>query len=1004
MKKNRQFYFRLLILVSLLIPHILGGSSITALEKRTAEEEQQAAFLLENQLIQQENGKLYTTVPSNYVHSSIHERFGTKRIDTRDDQIIQVDPNAHIANIDIYLSNGGREYGWYGKRVNGEIALCIEQGAALSIGNNGGYTVSYQNTEQLKKISLITYYGIIVTGHTLQKELMTQLLAWEQQGIYPTSISGVFTMTDYQTFKTSVMTNVNKFFVKPSFDRQIVELKVGESKTILDTTGAFSNYESTPSAIAPGLRVNKQGNQLTVTATKEANRSGNIDFNYAIAGSYRGVPMIYQHPYTQNMMVGRINDLTKTSLTVNVTKNGNARVRKVDETTKQPLAGAVFRFTTSDGQVQEITSNTDGYATWNELLVDTKVTIQEIKAPDGYILDTIPHTITIKANETTTITKDNREQLANLRLIKEDQETGNIPQGAAQLVGAVYELTNSQGESVGQVTMKETDGIVQGQIKELKLGTYMLQEIEAPKGYTLDPTKYTVHLTYAGQNETVAIHSKTVKNRVIKGNIEGYKFGSRPLIPSTVLENLHQFLTENPEIKPPLAGVELTATSQTTGKKYMESTQENGYFKFEDLPYDRYIVEETKGIDGYLLIEPFEVVITEDGYTHFFFLEDKIIESRLHIIKVDEDTGEAIPYAGAQFKIFDTWADDGKGAFVSMQKPNDTESTTVFETNIKGEVLTTESLPWGNERYELHEIKAPEGYLPLESPIIFSVTENETNPLIRLEVSNRLARQHIRLIKRDRLNELPLKNVLFELYKIEQDGETKEIFIGEYFTDKDGEIEVESLPYGKYKFIESEPLEGYLPLEMALDFSITVEKDGEWIVLEAYNEREKLGITSLFTDTNGRKEIDPTVTNRLKDKIWIKGKGIEIGHKYTVVTQYKNTKNAQIVSENVSTYMAQSKEDSFEVLLELKANTLKDGEQLTATHIFYYEEEKKNETAREDDLTNKEQTIQMKKVEEQNKQITLPKTGDTGTLMATIIGIGLVALASSRICDKRKEK
>lgn len=719
MKKNRQFCFRLLILISLLIPSILGSSSIIALEKMTDEKEQQTTFLLENQLMQQENGKLYTTVPSNYIHSSIHDKFG--RIDTRDNQIIHVDPNAHIANIDIYLSNGGREYGWYGKRVNGEIALCIEQGAALSIGNNGGYTVSPQNTEQLKKISLITYYGIIVTGHTLQKELMTQILAWEQQGIYPTSISGVFTMADYQTFKASVMTNVNKFFVKPSFDRQIVELKVGESKTILDTTGSFSNYESSPSAIAPGLMVNKQGNQLTVTATKEANKSGNIDFHYAIASSYRGIPLIYQHPYTQNMMVGRINDLTKTSLTVNVMKNGNARVRKVDETTKQPLAGAVFRFATSTGQVQEIMTNADGYATWNELLVDTKVTIQEIKAPDGYILDTTPHTMTIKANETTTIIKDNQEQLANLRVIKEDEETGNTPQGAAQLIGAVYELTNGQGETVGQITMEETEGIVQGQIKALKLGTYTLQEIEAPKGYTLDPTKYTVHLTYAGQNETVAIHSKTVKNRVIKGHIEGYKFGSRPLIPRTVLENLHQLLTEDRGIKPPLAGVELTATSQTTGKKYVETTQENGYFKFEALPYDRYIVEETKGVDGYLLIEPFEVVVTEDGYTHFFFLEDKIIESRLHIIKVDEDTGEAIPYAGAQFKIFDTWADDGKGAFVSMQKPNDTESTTIFETNIKGEVLTTDSLPWGNERYELHEIKAPEGYLPLETPS-FSVS------------------------------------------------------------------------------------------------------------------------------------------------------------------------------------------------------------------------------------------------------------------------------------------
>lgn len=51
MKKNRQFCFRLLILISLLIPSILGSSSIIALEKMTDEKEQQTTFLLENQLM-----------------------------------------------------------------------------------------------------------------------------------------------------------------------------------------------------------------------------------------------------------------------------------------------------------------------------------------------------------------------------------------------------------------------------------------------------------------------------------------------------------------------------------------------------------------------------------------------------------------------------------------------------------------------------------------------------------------------------------------------------------------------------------------------------------------------------------------------------------------------------------------------------------------------------------------------------------------------------------------
>ena len=708
-------------------------------------------------------------------------------------------------------------------------------------------------------------------------------------------------------------------------------------------------------------------------------------------------------------MIGRISDNRQLSLTINVSKNGNARVRKVDESTKQPLAGAVFRFTTSDGQTKEITSGSDGYATWNDLLVDTKITIQEIKAPNGYVLSSTPQTITIKANETTTITKDNKEQLANLKIIKEDEETGNTPQGAAQLVGAIYELTDKNGQSVGKLTMKDTNGVAQAEIKDLKLGTYYLQEIEPPEGYQLNPTTYTVELTYAGQNETVALHSQTVTDRVIKGNIEGYKFGSRPLIPQTVFEMFELFSTDNKDMKPPLEGVELTATSHTTGKKYVQVTGKNGYFKFENLPYDTYTIEETQGMDGYLLIEPFEVTITEEGYTHFFLLEDKIIESRLHIVKIDEETGENIPYARAQFKIFDTWANEGEGAFVSMVRPNDTESTDVFETNEKGEIVTTESLAWGVERYELHEVKAPEGYVPLEEPIIFSVTE-DAGALIRLEVPNRLARQTIQLIKRDRLNEQPLANVPFNLYKLETDeaGESSQNLVDEYLTDEAGEITIEGLPYGKYQLVEENPLEGYLPLEEPLEFSVTVEKDGELIVLEAYNEREQLQLTSLFSHVNGEKTLDPTIDNRLKDVVWVKGEALEIGHTYTVFTQYKNTKTGKVVSEDTSTYTAKSKEDEFEVSLDLKADTLKDGEQLTATHVLYYEEAQENEVGREDDLTNKDQTVAFKKEviiqkQESTKQVVLPKTGDKDSINRVLLGLSLFVVASSCLYIRKKK-
>lgn len=959
-------------------------------------------FLQKNNLIRGVDGKLYTTTPSTYVNESIYDILSGDRLTKAANQVVYVDPTTNVANIDIHLSNGSREYGWYGKRVNGQIALCIEQGVAVNVGSNGGYTAVLQNTALMERISLIKYYGIILPGHTLQREIMTQILAYEQQGIYPTSISGIFSMADYQAFKSNVMANVNKFYTKPSFDGQTITLKVGESVTLTDTTGAFSNYESTPLAPVNGLNMNKQGNSVTITATKDANITNSIVFEYSVSSTYKGAPLIFQHPYTQNVMLGRINDPARTRFNINVLKNGNARIRKVDETTKQPLGGAVFRFTTSDNQTREITTGSDGYATWNDLLVDTRITIQEIKAPNGYILNSTPQTITIRANETTTVTMDNKEQLANLTIIKEDEETGSTPQGAASLFGAVYELTDSSGKSIGKLTMEDVNGVAQAELKGLKLGTYYLQEIEPPKGYNLDPTQYTVQLTYAGQNETVAIHSRTVTDRVIKGHVEGYKFGSRPLIPQTITEILNQISNKSQDIKPPLEGVELTATSHTTGQEYVQVTGENGYFKFENLPYDTYTIEETKGVDGYLLIEPFDVTITEEGYTHFFLLEDKIIESRLHIVKVDEETGENIPYAGAQFKIFDTWANHGEGDFVSMQRPNDTESTDIFETNEKGEIVTTESLAWGIDRYELHEIKAPEGYVPLEEPLVFSVTEEDAGALIRLEVPNRLARQNIQLIKRDRLNEHPLANVPFNLFKLETNeaGESTEVLIDEYLTDEVGEIHIEELPYGEYKFVEGEPLEGYLPLEESIDFSVTVEKDGELIVLEAFNEREQLELMSLFTDMDGKKELDPTVDHRLKDTVWVKGAAIEIGHTYTVFTQYKNTKTGEVVSEATSTYTAKSKEDEFDVFLDLSADTLKDGDQLTATHVLYYEENQLNEVAREDDLTNKDQTISFKtpeqpketKPETPKKQTTLPKTGSVHTILGVVLGGLLVTL------------
>lgn len=633
-------------------------------------------------------------------------------------------------------------------QIDGEDVFCIQEGVFTEAGINYEAKADLTAVQGSKsfRLSLIGYFGYY-SQRSMENYALTQMMIWDEFGGSFINY-GVIGMSKYNTFKSTVNTAISNYSLRPSWHNTKIQVKAGETVRISDTTNRFASWNGEVRANTAGVRVEKSGNDLLITATASSNTEGAIQLNKHGSGeSGVGTAYAYTHGSAQDLARLYLYDPLSAHLNIEVLKEGHAEVLKVDEDTKKPLAGSVFKFTTSDGQTKEITTGADGKARWENIMADKQVTMDEIKAPDGYILNSKPQTITIKANETTTVTFDNKEQLADLTVIKEDEETGNKPQGAATLFGAKYELTDSEGKSIAILTLEDVDGLSQAEIKGLKLGTYYLKEVEAPEGYNLDPETHEVQLTYAGQNETVAIHSKTVNDRVIKGGIEGYKFGSKDLTPS-IMGNIRSFFrlgqkeeeksskTTNQDIKPPLEGVELTATSKTTGLKYTATTDKKGYFHIGDLPYDTYTVEETKGAPGYLLIEPFEVTITEEGYVHFYLLEDRIIEARLRILKEDAETGERIPLAGTSFKIWDRWGNDGEGAYVSMRENNSLELTDTFVTNDEGEIVTSEMLAFGEDRYELREIRAPEGYILPTEPVVFSVTGDNANGVITLHVKN----------------------------------------------------------------------------------------------------------------------------------------------------------------------------------------------------------------------------------------------------------------------------
>ena len=133
---------------------------------------------------------------------------------------------------------------------------------------------------------------------------------------------------------------------------------------------------------------------------------------------------------------------------------------------------------------------------------NSAVTFTEIKAPDGYALDTTPVVINVGSDETITEVKDSKinPHIYEIKIQKYDFLTKKPEAvGFATLEGAVYEvyqLVDDEKVVVGTIT---TDVKGQGSISQttngdyLYSGMYYLKEITAPRGYVINDEIYEVN-------------------------------------------------------------------------------------------------------------------------------------------------------------------------------------------------------------------------------------------------------------------------------------------------------------------------------------------------------------------------------------------------------------------------------------------------------------------------------------------------------------------------------
>ena len=575
--------------------------------------------------------------------------------------------STYLMNIGYTTNIEGTTNGWGGKRINGKVAYCVEHGIALGLGDNGGYTSRELTQEQLNKLTLIDYWGryknianikgcsavnynwdtIEVSAEYLT-EFYCQLLIWETINSFggdfvgassvsiQSSIGGmanIASQSTYNGFKKAVLAKVDQFYTKPSISGQTVTLKVGESETLTDTTGALASYRDTPLVNTTGISVTKQGNKVILTATGNPNPTGIVSFAYNVdLNYYKDEPgYYYEHAVSQDVatcgFAGR--DPTSVTFNVKVELDGSMKIVKTSEDGK--VSGVRFRVS-GNGVDTTVQTGTDGTIIVPNLKVGS-YTVTELDVPDQYVQPK-SQTVTVKANETATVSFTNVLKKWKATITKVDAETG-AAQGDASLAGAVYGVYHGS-DLIDQYT---TNASGQFTTKEYVCGdNWYIQEISPSSGYLLDTTKYPVGAEpdkYTLEHNQIPIG---VKEQAIKGKIQIHK--------------QYETLEGTPKDE---AAAEFQVYLKSAGSydkaKASERdtiiTSASGYAVTKNMPYGTYIVHQTKGGAGREFVDDFEVVISANNQTYSYELLNELKNGQLKIIKTSDD-GKV---EGIQFRV-----------------------------------------------------------------------------------------------------------------------------------------------------------------------------------------------------------------------------------------------------------------------------------------------------------------------------------------------------------------
>ena len=495
------------------------------------------------------------------------------------------------------------------------------------------------------------------------------------------------------------------------------------------------------------------------------------------------------------------------------------------------LSGAVFQviavedIVTLDGTtrayagdvVSEITTDENGYAETEPLYLG-KYEVREIKAPEGYVLNNEPKDVELtyagqefEVRDTVNTAFENEYQGVRISLSKvmeNDKLFGIYGENCYTSVRfglfAAEDITAADGSVIPADGLLSEVSLAENMTAkfdvQIPFGRYYVKEISTDEHYVLNGEKYLVNFEYMGQDiRTADIDCGQFVNLLKRGRIEGHKVDDK----SEPLENAVFGLFTADCVKFSRDTAIMTVTSD-----------ENGCFEFDEIPYGEYVVHEIEAPTGYILSdESYPVTVSEDGDVVEITAVNKpiTVEISKRDIYGNELEGAEMVLENADGETVDKWTSDGKNHIVSKL---------------------------GTGEYVLKEIAAPDGYV-IATDIKFTVdvygnvtvenveataTSENGNPLVVMIDDT----TKVQISKQDITTGEELPGA--KLQVIDRDGNVVEEWVS---SSEPHFIEGKLIAGKEYTLKETIAPEGY---EIANEIKFTVNADGSVTEVIMYDE------------------------------------------------------------------------------------------------------------------------------------------------------------------------